>query len=245
MGHSGARDAETNPLTGKRPCTPRSGPRLSGVDRQNRIREGGSFTDRLTVKGCCPRHGRGWDRTEAGGRAREEPGTRRWLHDKYERLAAQEGDLAASRTSYFAAIGTVLITGLVVALNYFLAEPRLLLAVATFLGGLGIVISFTWVVLLHRTLDAQALWRESAEQVERLLPPIEGQLPGRITLRSGATIEVDLLRPFTAHSRRFSRDEGISWMDRLHPGTLSEVLPLCFLGLWCGVLVVAWVLVPY
>ena len=35
----------------------------------------------------------------------------RWLHDKYERLASEEGQLTASRTSYFAAIGTVLVTG--------------------------------------------------------------------------------------------------------------------------------------
>ena len=39
---------------------------------------------------------------------------RRWLHDKYERLAAEEGQLSSVRTSYYAAIGTVLITGLVV-----------------------------------------------------------------------------------------------------------------------------------
>ena len=175
----------------------------------------------------------------------DDPAVRRWLHDKYERLAAEEGDLAASRTSYFAAIGTVLITGLVVALNYFLAEPRLLVVVATFLAGLGIVISFIWAVLLHRTLDAQALWRESAEQLERLLPPVDGQLHGPVTLRSGAVLEVDLLRPFTAHARRFSRDKAISWMDRLRPGGLTEVLPLCFLGIWCGVLVAVWVFVPH
>jgi len=173
----------------------------------------------------------------------DDPVVRRWLHDKYERLAAEEGDLAASRTSYFAAIGTVLITGLVVSINYFLSQPRVLVLVATFLAGLGIMISFIWAVLLHRTLDAQALWREAAEQLEHLRPPVSGELPGLVTLRSGAQLEVDLLRPFSTHARRFSRDKAISWMDRLRPGTLSELLPVCFLVVWCLVLSVVWVFV--
>jgi hypothetical protein len=173
----------------------------------------------------------------------DDPLVRRWLHDKYERLAAEEGELAASRTSYFAAIGTVLITGLVVSLNYFLAEPRVLLLVTTFLSGLGIVISFVWAVLLHRTLDAQNLWRESAQQLELRAPPIDGTLAASVTLRSGDKLDVDLLRPFTAHARRFSSDKAISWMDRLRPGALSEVLPLCFLALWGAVLASAWLYV--
>ena len=172
-----------------------------------------------------------------------DPAVRRWLHDKYERLAAEEGNLAASRTSYFAAIGTVLITGLVVALNYFLSQPRILDLVATFLAGLGILISFIWAVLLHRTLDAQALWREAAERLEALAPPIEGELPSAVTLRSGERLGIDLLRPFQSHARRFSEDRAISWMDRLRPGALTEVLPLCFLGIWLGVLVAVWVFV--
>jgi len=179
------------------------------------------------------------------GTSIDEPAIRRWLHDKYERLAAEEGELAASRTSYFAAIGTVLITGLVVSLNYFGTSPRTLVLVTTFLAGLGILISFIWAVLLHRTLDAQALWRESAEQLERLSPPVDGELRGAITLRSGERMEVDLLRPFSAHARRFSRDRSVSWMDRLRPGMLTELLPLCFLGIWCGVLVVVWAFVAF
>ena len=181
--------------------------------------------------------------TAAPASTLDDPTVRRWLHDKYERLAAEEGELAASRTSYFAAIGTVLITGLVVSLDYFLSQPRVLLLVSTFLSALGIVISFVWAVLLHRTLDAQGLWRESAQQLEQLAPPIEGTLRGTVTLRSGDKLEIDLLRPFTAHARRFSPTEGISWMDRLRPGGLSEVLPVCFLSLWCTVLVAAWLYV--
>jgi hypothetical protein len=170
-----------------------------------------------------------------------DPVDRRWLHDKYERLAAEEGQLAASRTSYFAAIGTVLITGFVVSLTYFLPQPRLLAATTTFLAGIGILISIVWAVLLHRTLDAQAMWREGAQALERAQPPIEGELPGKITLRSGATIEVDLLRPYLAHARRFSDDTAVSWMDRVRPGTLTEILPLSFLVIWCAVLSAIWI----
>jgi len=173
----------------------------------------------------------------------EDPVVRRWLHDKYERLAAEEGELAANRTSYFAAIGTVLITGLLVALNYFLSSPRELLLVVTFLAGLGILISFVWAVLLHRTLDAQALWRESAEQLERSCPPVDGELPGHVTLRSGATMPIDLLRPFSAHALRFSKEKAVSWMDRLRPGSLSEILPVCFVGVWGAALVAVWAFV--
>ena len=174
-----------------------------------------------------------------------DPGVRRWLHDKYERLAAEEGELAASRTSYFAAIGTILITGFVVALNYFLAEPRVLDLVATFLAGIGIMVSFIWAVLLHRTLDAQALWREAAEQLEVLAPPVDGTLPSTVTLRTGDKLVVDLLRPFQTHARRFASDQAISWQDRLRPGSLTELLPVFFLGLWTIVLVTVWVFVRF
>ena len=173
----------------------------------------------------------------------DDPVVRRWLHDKYDHLVAQEGELAASRTSYFAAIATVLITGLVVGLNYFLADPRILVLVTTFLATIGILISFVWAVLLHRTLDAQALWREAAEELERELPPVPGSLPGSVTLRSGEKMGIDLLRPFTAHARRFSSDKAVSWSDRLRPGALTEVLPICFFALWSIVLVTVWVFV--
>lgn len=174
-----------------------------------------------------------------------DPAVRRWLHDKYERLAAEEGGLAASRTSFFAAIDTILITGFVVSVNYFLAAPKVLDLVTTFLAGIGVLVSFTWAVLLHRTLDAQALWREAAERLEELAPPVAGSLGSAITLRSGAKLGVDLLRPFQSHARRFSRDRAISWMDRLRPGTLTELLPIFFLGLWTVVLIAVWVLVRF
>jgi len=172
------------------------------------------------------------------------PEVRRWLHDKYERLAAEEGQLAASRTSYYAAIGTVLITGFVVVLNYFLNDHLLLDAVVSFLAALGILISLVWAILLHRTLDAQRLWRESARQLERDVPPVEGSLPGTVLLRSGASLPYDLLRPYTAHAKRFARDSSVSWMDRLNPDTLSEVLPVTFLVLWILILGGIWLLAP-
>ena len=100
--------------------------------------------------------------------------SRRWLHDKFERLAAEEGQLSTGRAAYYAAIGTVLITGLLVVLADLLGEPSLLVVAVTFLAGLGILISLVWAVLLHRTNDAQNLWREAARLLERDHPPIEG-----------------------------------------------------------------------
>lgn len=168
------------------------------------------------------------------------PEERRWLHDKYERLAAEEGQLAAGRTSYFAAIASVLVTGMVVGTAYFRGDPLVLAGIASFLSAIGIVISFVWAVLLHRTNDAQSLWREAAARIEEAEPPLEGNLPGTITLRSHRTLSVNLLRPYQAHRTRFSAGEGIGWMDRVAPGRLTESLPLVFLILWVVVLVYAW-----
>jgi hypothetical protein len=174
--------------------------------------------------------------------ARLSPEERRWLHDKYERLAAEEGQLAASRTSYYAAIASVLVTGMVVATAYFRTDPLVLAGVVSFLAALGVVISFVWVVLLHRTNDAQTLWREAAARLEELAPPLEGELPGTVRLRSRRTLTVNLLRPYGTHRTRFSPGEDIGWMDRIPPGRFTEFLPLAFLVLWLAVLAYAWTL---
>ena len=165
----------------------------------------------------------------------------RWLHDKYERLAAEEGQLAGSRTSYYAAIGTVLITGLIVVFVD-LANQRLLLTLfVTFLALLGMMISVVWAVLLHRTTDAQNMWREAARWLEQHHPPVMTSVPAPITLRSGANLTVDLSKPFSAHAARFAQDRQISAMDRVNPATLTEILPQTFLALWTIILVADWV----
>jgi hypothetical protein len=169
------------------------------------------------------------------------PDVRRWLHDKYERLAAEESQLAASRTSYYAAIGTVLITALIVVTDDFLSQPHVLLLAATFLAGLGIMISLVWAVLLHRTNDAQNMWRQAARDLEEMAPPIPQTILGPITLRTGDNLQLDLARPYEAHARRFSSDRGVSWMDRVNPERLTEALPLTFLTIWVAVLLIVWV----
>ncbi|MCI4326086.1 MAG: hypothetical protein L3K16_00375 [Thermoplasmata archaeon] len=169
------------------------------------------------------------------------PEDSRWLHDKYERLASEEAALVAGRTQYFAAIGTVLITGAIVALADLPSNAYVLAGVVTFLAGLGILISFVWVVLLHRTNDALNMWRECALGLENLSPPLAGDLRIPITLRSGATLSLNLLQPYATHRERFSRTNSISWMDKVNPDLLTETLPLTFLGIWAATLVLAWV----
>lgn len=169
------------------------------------------------------------------------PEARRWLHDKYERLAAEEGQLSSVRTSYYAAIGTVLITGLVVVIADLMGQPSLLVVVVTFLAALGILISIVWAVLLHRTNDAQNLWREAALRLEQSEPPVDGEWIVPITLRSGASLDLNLLRPFEAHAERFSRRRSISWMDRVNPSSLTEVLPLSFFVIWATVFAAVWI----
>ena len=169
------------------------------------------------------------------------PADRRWLHDKYERLAAEEGQLSANRTAYYAAIGTVLITGLLVAVVDLLADPAILATLVSLLALLGVLISVVWAVLLHRTNDAQNLWREAALRLEEEIPPLEGEFRAPVTLRSGTLLQVDLYRPFQTHNERFSSANHISWMDRVNPSRLTEILPVTFLVLWGGVLVLVWV----
>ena len=171
------------------------------------------------------------------------PEVRRWLHDKYERLAEAEGQLAASRTSYFAAIGAVLITGLFLVMINFLSAHAILELVTTFVASLGMMISLVWLILLHRTIDAQNLWRAGAIALEELTPPIDGTLPANIRLRSGEPMEVDLLKPYQAHARRFSNDPRVSWMDRMTPDALTQILPFSFLVIWAGVLISVWIYV--
>ena len=165
---------------------------------------------------------------------------RRWLHDKFERLEAEEGELAGLRTSYFAAIAAVLVTGLVVATADLLSNAVLLVVFATFLAGFGILIASVWSVLLHRTTDAQNLWREAAYRLEEMDPPIEARLEAPVTLRSGDTLTVDLARPYHVHAARFSRKNKISWMDRVDPSKLTEIMPLALLVIWGGTLVLVW-----
>jgi hypothetical protein len=169
------------------------------------------------------------------------PDERRWLHDKYERLASEEGQLAATRTSYYAAIGSVLVTGVVVAIADLSSQRFVLAAVTTYLAALGIFISFVWAVLLHRTNDAMAMWREAVVRLESSDPPIEGELPVPITLRSRETIAVNLLRPYQAHQERFAHSRAISWMDRTNPNRLTELLPFAFLAIWIAALLFAWI----
>lgn len=162
------------------------------------------------------------------------------MHDKYERLAGDEGVLLATRTSYFATICAVLITGLVFALVNLQNETLLLTISLTFLGAIGLVLSVVWEILVRRTTGAQQLWREAALQLEELTPPVEGSLAGAVNVRSGGHLTVDLLAPYHAHRARFDRSSGASWMERINPATVSEVLPVTFIGIWTVALVTAW-----
>jgi len=166
---------------------------------------------------------------------------RKWLHDKYERLSEEEGNLAASRTSYFSAIAAVLVTGLVVATADLIGDPFLMVLFASFFAGFGILISTVWAVLFHRTTDAQNLWREAALRLESSAPPIDTSLPAPITLRSGRLISVDLTQPYHAHLERFSSKNHITWQDRVSPTTLTEVMPMALLAIWSVAFVVIWV----
>lgn len=149
-----------------------------------------------------------------------------------------EGNLLAGRTSYFATICAVLITGLVFALVNLLGEPVLLTVSVVFLAAIGIVLSLVWEILVHRTTGAQRLWREAALRLEEQAPPLEGTLRGTVGARGARSVEVDLLRPYHAHLSRFGHGPEASWAERINPATVSEVLPISFVAIWTVVLLV-------
>jgi hypothetical protein len=165
---------------------------------------------------------------------------RRWLHDKYERLGEEEGQLAATRTTYFATVGAVLVTGLVLVIINLLDRPPVLVESVTLLATFGILFSAVWAILLHRTTDAQALWREAALRLEELAPPVPTELLAPVTLRSGRTIQVNLAQPYRVHAERFSPRNPISRLDRVNPWTLTEIMPLTFVIVWVVTLVGVW-----
>lgn len=165
---------------------------------------------------------------------------RRWLHDKYERLDEAEGQLASTRTTYFATIAAVLVTGLVVVITNLMGHRVLLAESVTFLGAFGILFSSMWAVLLHRTVDAQTLWREAALHLEELAPPVPAEVLAPVTLPSGRTLQVNLAQPYRVHAERFSPRNPISRLDRVNPWTLAELMPLTFVVVWLVTLAGVW-----
>jgi hypothetical protein len=168
------------------------------------------------------------------------PEERRWLHDKYERLAGDEASLADSRTSYFAAIASALVAALVVLVINELRSPALFVTMASLLAAFGMLIAGVWTIVLRRTTAALTLWRESALLLEEGASPITTPLPATVSLRAGHTIEIDLTQPYRAHQTRFVTAPGISWIDRVRPSELSANVPFSIVVLWALVLVGSW-----
>lgn len=165
----------------------------------------------------------------------------RWLHDKYERLASEESALAGGRTSYFAGIATVLVTGFLYVVVNLLSHPVLQAYLVTFLGSLGIMISIVWLVLLRRTNSAQRLWRNSALELERQNPPVPPVLKAEVPVRGGRELAIDLSRPYESHDTRFTPEKQISWFDRRDPAFLTELLPMAFIFVWTAIIIIVWV----
>jgi hypothetical protein len=161
---------------------------------------------------------------------------RRWLHDKYERLASDEASLSDSRTSYFAAIASGLVAAFVVLVVNELTRPLLLVVMTLLLAAFGILLASIWTIVLRRTVAAQTLWRESALLLERDAPPILPIIPATVTLRPGETIQIDLSRPYLSHETRFTDAPGLSWIDRVRPSELSANVPAFLILLWITVI---------
>lgn len=168
------------------------------------------------------------------------PEEARWLHDKYERLAAEETHLVDSRTSYFAAITAALVAGFVLLVINVLRIPPVFVAAASFLATLGALVSAVWAIVLHRTSAAQRLWRTAARELETGLLFPGRALPATLQVHPGLRIRVDLTRPYAVHAERFSSQHRLRWIDRVEPSALSSDLPVLLVGTWLCVLVGVW-----
>lgn len=169
------------------------------------------------------------------------PEERRWLHDKYERLAGEEDKLSSTRTSYFAAIGTVIMTGLVVAIADLWSQPFTLAVSVTFYALFGVLISVVWDLLLRRTSHAASLWRGAAFQLEEIAPPLGRKLETELRLQTGEMMRADLSVPYHVHDELFSESNHIPRIDRINPTRLTEILPITFACTWSLILALAWV----
>ena len=161
---------------------------------------------------------------------------RRWLHDKYERLASDEASLADSRTSYFAAIASGLLAAYVVLVVNELSRPPLLLVMTILLSAFGMLLAAIWTIVLRRTSAAQLLWREAAVLLERSAAPVEPRVPVSVTLRVGETISIDLSRPYLAHETRFVEAPGLTWADKVRPAELSANVPSFLIAVWIAII---------
>ncbi len=170
------------------------------------------------------------------------PSDRRWLHDKYEKLAEHEAQLADYRTSYFAVLNTALVAGTVLVVVNLLKTPPIFATAASLLAVFGLLMSAVWAIQLHRTLAAQNLWRDAALALETDHPPVPAPLTARIP--GGVPdrpITVDLARPYHAHHTRFSREHGATFLDSIRPAELWSYIPVMFCAVWGTVIVVVWV----
>ncbi len=170
------------------------------------------------------------------------PTDRRWLHDKYEKLAEHEAQLADYRTSYFAVLNTALVAGTVLVVVNLLKTPPIFATAASLLAGFGLLMSVVWALLLHRTLAAQDLWRDAALALEAEFPPVPAPLPADLPAGvAGRRISVDLARPYHAHHLRFSGEHGASFLDTIRPAEVWSRIPVIFCGVWGTLLVAVWV----
>ncbi len=167
---------------------------------------------------------------------------RRWLHDKYQRLAEHEAQLADYRTSYFAAIVAALVAAQVLLVINLLHEPGVFSTVSTLLALFGLLICGVWGLVLHRTTSAMDLWRTAAAELEKVAPPVAGPLEARLAPRPGAPeLVLDLARPYAAHARRFAPGTGLPWADSIRPTELWGDIPVLIAGAWVVVIAVVWI----
>lgn len=165
---------------------------------------------------------------------------RKWLHDKYAALAAEESQLAGIRTSYSITIGAVLVTGLVIAVAGLTDHPSFLVTMVSLLAGFGLFQAMIWSLLLRHTLEAQGVWRDAAFQLEAIAPPIATSVPGQTTLPGGTAKAVDLTRPYAMHRIQFSPRAGSPPLTRLQASSLMLAMPTALVVLWLSVLLAVW-----
>lgn len=151
----------------------------------------------------------------------------RYLHDKYERLAAHEDLLVDQRTAFFVAITSVIAAVVYFALSSQGTSPLFWRVLLLSSAGMS-TLSVFWLFTVERTIHSQRLFRDHAKTIERLWPLADSPI-------ARSTSGPYLSQPFSAHQIEFlERRDGRPNLRLLHslpPSVLWSRLPWVFLVL--------------
>lgn len=168
--------------------------------------------------------------------------TRRWLHDKFERLQAREEDRIQSWATLFISLNT----GLVAIVGFWLNQYHVTTGFWEFLAptaAAGFVISTGWFLVGYRINESNMVWREMAHSIEAEPYGVAEDMPANVRLWWGENrlVPMMLSRPMTEKDRvvdeRVRASRGGGWFFPV--ALLAKGIPKGTAIAWAVVLAVS------